>query len=238
VAEEAFGNLILRSLSRDSIQRLDVKPVALELGHVLEHPGRRIEQILFIEEGIGSMTTSFSDGSQVESGMFGVESLIGSPALMGMQESANRITVQVSGRGFATTVEAAEREFRRYEELHDLATRFVLSQSLQSSQTAGCNARHNVQQRLARWLLQCRDRVRSEMIDLTQEFMAAMLGVERPAVSLVASKLQDRGLIQYTRGRLRITDRQGLERAACECYEVMRHELEELKVFAAARARA
>lgn len=232
---ENLGNIILRNLNRESLERLQLKPVILQLGDVLERPGYRIEQVLFVEEGIASMTTSFSDGSQVESGMFGRESAIGVAALIGMWQSTNRITIQVSGHGLVTTVAAAEREFRRCEDLHDLTLRFLLSQSVQGSQTAGCNARHNVQQRLSRWLLQCCDRVEGDFLHLTQQFMAAMLGVERPAVSIVAARLQERGLIEYNRGRLRITDREGLEALACECYEVVRNELRDFAAFAEAR---
>lgn len=227
VADEGFRNLILKYLEWDAVERLQLRRVRLEQAQPLESPGNRIQEMFFIEEGLGSMTTCFADGSQVESGIFGLESAIGAAALMGRQKSINNITVQMPGNAWVTTIALADREFRRRERFHDLVLRYTQSQILQAAQAAGCNARHNVQQRLSRWLLACRDRVTTDLLLLTQEFLAMMLGVERPAVSVVAGKLQNQGLIEYSRGRVRILDHPGLEALACECYQVLRREKEE-----------
>lgn len=232
MAQERFRNLILQHLDDSAIERLDLRRITLEQAQPLEQPGARIEQMIFIEEGIGSMTTSFSDGSQVESGVFGYESAIGAPALMGRRESSNNIGVQVPGYAYATSIDTAAREFRRRERFHHLLLRYAQSQLLQAAQSAGCNARHNVQQRLSRWLLACRERVTADVMPLTQEFLAIMLGVERPAVSVVAGKLQDQGLIEYSRGRVRIVDSPGLKAVACECYQVLRTEKDDFARFA------
>lgn len=182
------------------------------------------------------MTTTFEDGSQVEAGMFGWESAIGAAGLMGIRASRNHIIVQVPGYAWVAPRDAAELEFRRDDCFHDMVLRYMQSQILQATQSCGCNARHNVQQRLSRWLLLCRDRTSADVLQLTQDFLAAMLGVERPAVTVVAGKLQDQGLIQYSRGRVRITDRPGLEAVACECYQVARRELQAFREYAEERA--
>lgn len=231
-----FCNVILQHLDADTIERLRLRSVPLEPAQTLEAPGALIDNIFFLEEGIGSMTTTFEDGSQVEAGMFGWESAIGAPSLMGIRKSRNHIAVQIPGHAWVASKEAAEQEFRRLNCFHDLVLRYMQSQILQATQSCGCNARHNVQQRLSRWLLLCRDRTSADALQLTQDFLAAMLGVERPAVTVVAGKLQERGLIEYSRGRVRITDRAGLEALACECYPVARRELQAFREYADERA--
>lgn len=231
-----YQNVILQHLDTEAIERLRLRPVTLELKQVLESPGGRIDNIYFIEKGIGSMTTTFEDGSQVEAGMFGCESAIGASALMGIRKSRNHIAVQVAGHAWAAPKDEAEHEFRRLNCFHDFVLRYMQTQILQATQSCGCNARHNVQQRLSRWLLLARDRTSENELQLTQEFLAAMLGVERPAVTVVAGKLQDRGLIEYSRGRVRITDQSGLEAVACECYQVSRRELQAFREYAEERS--
>jgi len=231
-----YCNVILQHLDAQAIERLRLRSVPLEQKQILEAPGGRVDNIFFIEQGIGSMTTTFEDGSQVEAGMFGWESAIGAPALMGISRSRNHIAVQVPGYAWAAPKDPAEQEFSRLGCFHDLVLRYMQSQILQATQSCGCNARHNVQQRLSRWLLLCRDRTSEDVLQLTQEFLAAMLGVERPAVTVVAGKLQERGLIEYSRGRVRITDRPGLEAVACECYQVARRELRAFREYADQRS--
>ena len=231
-----YRNVILQHLDADAIERLRLRPVTLEMRQILESPGGRVDNIFFIEQGIGSMTTTFEDGSQVEAGMFGCESAIGAPALMGIRTSRNHIAVQIAGHAWAAPKDEAEREFRRVGCFHDLVLRYMQTQILQATQSCGCNARHNVQQRLSRWLLLCRDRTDEDVLQLTQEFLAAMLGVERPAVTVVAGKLQERGMIEYSRGRVRITDPRGLEAVACECYPASRRELEAFREYAEERS--
>jgi CRP-like cAMP-binding protein len=232
----SYRNLILQHLDTDAIERLRLRSVPLEQRQTLEAPGGRIDNIFFIEEGIGSMTTIFEDGSQVEAGMFGWDSAVGAPALMGIRSSRNHIAVQVAGHAWAAPKDSAEREFRKGDCFHDMVLRYMQSQILQATQSCGCNARHNVQQRLSRWLLLCHDRTDGDVLQLTQDFLAAMLGVERPAVTVVAGKLQERGLIEYARGRVRITDRSGLEAVACECYQVSRRELQAFREYTEERS--
>ena len=232
MAERRFRNTILDHLDSDAVERLRLQHANFQLAEVLERNGGRIEQIVFLEDGIGSMTTVFEDGSQVEAGMFGYEAAIGAPALMGVVRANNQIAMQVPGHGYRTTKEVAEREFRRGDVFHDLVLRYAQSQSVQTSQAAGCNARHNVLQRLSRWLLTSRDRVTTDVLDFTQDFLSAMLGVARPAVNAVAQQLQEQGLIRYSRGRVEIVNRAGLEQVTCECYWKVRSDLEEFRQYA------
>jgi len=237
MAERRFRNTILSHLDSDAIERLQLQHANFKLADVLERNGGRIEHVVFLEDGIGSMTTVFEDGSQVEAGMFGYEAAIGAAALMGVVRANNQIAMQVPGHGYRTTKEVAEREFRRGDVFHDLVLRYVQSQSVQTSQAAGCNARHNVLQRLSRWLLVSRDRVTSDILEFTQDFLAAMIGVARPAVNAVAQQLQERALIRYSRGRVEIIDRAGLEQVTCECYWKIRSDLEEFRGYADQRVR-
>ena len=157
------------------------------------------------------MTTTFDDGSQVEVGMFGYESVIGVSALMGTKGSLNRVYTQIEGCGFSCTVETARKEFRRGEAFQALMLRYVQAQLVQAAQSAGCNAKHNMEQRLARWLLLCTDRAHSDTLKLSQEFLADMLGSTRTTVSIAAGSLKEEGLIDYSRGVIRIIDPKRLE---------------------------
>jgi CRP-like cAMP-binding protein len=217
-----FRNLILRRLSRDSIERLQLKPSLLERGKALERMGHRICHVCFLEAGIASMTAAFDDGSQVEIGLFGREAITGVTGLMGQAESSANVFMQISGQGYLSPLQIAREEFARAGDFQDCVLRCVSAQWIQTGQTAGCNARHNLQQRLSRWLLACMDRAGSAELNLTQDYVAMMLGVERPAVSIAASRLQESGFIEYRRGRLKIIDRKGLLAKSCECYRVMR----------------
>lgn len=220
-----YRNTVLSRLSPDSLERLQLQRVTLERRHVVETPGEEIRHLVFLEAGIGSMTNQFSDGSEVEVGMFGWEGVMGISALMGTRRSLNNVYMQLPGWGFCTTRESAQAEFRRGARFQQLILRYAQAQLIQTAQTAGCNARHHLDQRLSRWLLLCQDRAETDVLDLTQEFLATMLGVERPAVSVEAGKLQTRGLIEYSRGKVHILDRKGLEKTTCECYAVVSRHL-------------
>jgi CRP-like cAMP-binding protein len=226
-----FKNTLLKNLDADIIEHLSLQPVKFELRHEIEYPGNPIEHLFFVEEGMASMTTTFSDGSQVEVGMFGDASVIGVSALMGAKRSLNRIYTQIEGGGFSCTVETARKEFRRGGIFHELMLRYVQAQLLQAAQSAACNAKHNMEQRLARWLLLCSDRVHTETLNLSHEFLADMLGSTRPTVSIAAGSLKEEGLIDYNRGVIRILDAKRLEDRACECYQVIKNYLDNYAAF-------
>jgi len=180
---------------------------------------------------MASMTNTFADGSQVEVGMFGYESVIGVSALMGTRRSLNRVYTQISGSGFSTTVEAARAEFQRGGIFQELALAYVQAQLLQAMQSAGCNAKHDVDQRLARWLLLCADRAHRNEFLMSHEFLSDMLGSSRPTVSVAAALLKEAGIIQYTRGRINILDSARLEERSCECYRAIKNHLDNYADF-------
>jgi CRP-like cAMP-binding protein len=226
-----YKNSLLRTLDGDVVARLGLQPVQFELGHELEYPGAPIQHLFFVEEGMASMTTTFEDGSQVEVGMFGYEGVIGVSALMGTKRSLNRIYTQIAGEGYSCPVEVARREFAGGGAFQSLALRYVQTQLVQATQSAGCNAKHQVDQRLARWLLICADRAHSNVFKMSHEFLADMLGSSRPTVSLAAEILKSEGLIEYRRGAIRILDVDGLENKSCECYRVIKNHLDNYTEF-------
>jgi CRP-like cAMP-binding protein len=229
--KSGFKNTLLKALDRDIIERLRLQPVKFELKHEIESPGDRIDHLCFLEQGMASMTTTFRDGSQVEVGMFGYESVIGVSALMGTKKSLNRVYMQIAGHGYTSNVEDARREFRLGGDFQFLALRYVQAQLVQAMQSAGCNAKHNFEQRLARWLLICADRANIDTFKISQEFLADMLGGRRPTVSTAAGILKGKGLIQYTRGEIRILDVPGLTRTSCECYQIIKDYLDNYTKF-------
>jgi CRP-like cAMP-binding protein len=226
-----FKNSLLKALSPEIIQRLDLRPVKFELKHEIEFPGELIEHIFFVEEGMASMTTTFQDGSQVEVGMFGYESVIGISALMGTKRSLNRVYTQIPGHGYSSSFMAAQREFSLGGAFQALALRYVQAQLVQAMQSAGCNAKHEVEQRLSRWLLLCADRVHKDAFSISHEFLSEMLGINRTSVSLAAGLLKEEGLIEYSRGAMRILDAERLEKRACECYHVIKDHLDNFAEF-------
>jgi CRP-like cAMP-binding protein len=226
-----YTNTVLQHLDSHIIKRLELRRVTLPLRRVLQSPGQTIDHIYFVEAGIGSMTTSFANGAQVEVGMFGYESVVGVSALMGTKKSLNHIFMQVSGHGFSSPLEAAKAEFKRNEEFHDLALRYVQAQLTQATQSAACNATHDHAQRLARWILICADRAKTNKLAISQEFIAMMLGSQRSTVTVAAGILKKKGLIKYSRGIIQIIDIEGLEAVACECYLVVKHHLSNFAEF-------
>lgn len=226
-----FTNSILRSLSPETLERLRLRPVELGVPRQLESPGTSIGHLIFLEQGAASMTTTFGDGSQVEAGLYGYESVIGISALMGTKQSLNRIYMQIPGNGFVATIADGRREFQRGEHFQRLALAFVQAQLIQLAQSAGCNAKHTVEQRLARWLLTCADRSRSTSFSISQDFVATMLGIRRMSASAAIGELRVNGVIEHHRNEIRLVNRQALEMAACECYAVVRNHLDSFAEF-------
>jgi CRP-like cAMP-binding protein len=217
-----FHNVLLRNLPPNVIDRLELVKVKLPTEKEIEYPGNEIRHLFFIEDGMASMTTTFLDGSQVEIGVAGYESVLGASSMLGTHRSLNRVYMQIEGWGYQSKMALGVEEFARHGDFHDLVLRYTQALFIQSSQTAGCNARHSIQQRLARWLLLCDERIGGKPLLLSQEFIAQMLGNRRTSVSVEAGKLQKLGLIRYKRGKVEILDREGLQRKSCECYRVVR----------------
>jgi CRP-like cAMP-binding protein len=210
---------------------LHLTPVAFKAGQRLEQPGKPIRHLYFLESGMASMTAMFLNGSEVEVGMFGYESVIGVSALMGTVQSLNHVYTQIQGTGYRCTYGSGLKEFERFGVFHNRCLRYVQAQLLQSSQSAGCAAMHNFEQRLARWLLISADRAHVETFKMSQEFLSHMLGSTRSTVSVVAGTLKKEGLIDYKRGMMSILDRKALEKRSCECYETIRKHLANYEQF-------
>ena len=226
-----FRNGLLHRFSAEIIGRLDLQAVDLPTNCEIEFPGNPIEHLFFLEDGCASMTTTFKDGAQAEVALAGTEAVLGASALMGTRRSLNRVYMQIAGRGYKMKTAVAALEFKRGGAFQDLTLRYLQAQFIQSAQTAGCNAHHSVEQRLARWLLLCADRNEGRVIPLSQEFMADMIGARRTTVTIVAGHLQDKKLIQYARGKIHLLDIKGLEAVACECYGVVRDHLANLTEY-------
>jgi CRP-like cAMP-binding protein len=226
-----FKNSVLKALDAETIARLALRKVTFELNHEIEFPGQPIEHLFFVEAGMASMTTTFKDGSQVEVGMFGYESVIGVSALMGTKRSLNRIYTQIAGHGYSCKIEVARAEFARGGIFQSLALRYVQAQLVQTAQSAGCNLKHEIEQRLARWLLICADRAHSDTFIMPHEYLRDMIGSSRPSVSVAAKLLKDKNLIAYSRGLIHILDAERLEKTACECYHVIKDHLDNYTEF-------
>jgi CRP-like cAMP-binding protein len=226
-----FKNALLKRFSPELIARLQLRPIQFAVGHEFESTGQPIRNLYFLEEGMASMTVTFKAGEQVEVGMFGFESVIGVSALMGDKLSLNRIYTQIRGWGYGCTYQAAKTEYDQFGLFHWLVLRSVQAQLVQAMQTSGCNAVHNSEQRLARWLLITADRTDAGQFAMSQEFLSYMLGMARPTVTIAAGQLKDEKLIEYARGEITIVDRNGLESRACECYRLIKNYLDDDPAF-------
>jgi CRP-like cAMP-binding protein len=229
-SERKTRNRLLRALSSDDFAELwdDLHPVTLPKKQVIYEVGAPLDQIYFIEEGLASVLTMMEDGASSEVGMVGPEGLIGVSALLGGKVSAQHIVIQLPGTAHRITATACKAVFERNARVRHVLLRFVEDLLNLSSQTAACNRLHQVEQRTARWLLMSSDRTDSNVLRLTQEFLAAMLGVRRSGFSEAAAELQRSGLIRYRRGEITIIDRAGLEKTACECYGLDKQRVERL----------
>ena len=203
-----------------------LKEVTLEQGEVLQEHGERVDQVYFPHDGIVSLLAVMRQGEAIETATVGREGAVGALSGLGPRRSHTRDVVQVAGS--ASRISAAR--FRKAAEenraIREIIVRYCEMLLIQVQQTAACNALHDVEARLSRWLLQARDRVDADTIRLTHEFLSQMLGVRRPTVTVVARMLQDAGLIRYHRGHIEVLDRRGLEARACECYAVIKRQIE------------
>ena len=216
-----FKNRILASLPKAEIDRLAhyLSPVTLE-----QH-----QQLLdgtaphgyFLEDGIASMVVTVENGSTVEVGIIGVDGVVGLPILLGAQSVPGRTFIQIGGSGFRIPAEKLKEEFERGGELRQSLQRYIQGFLVQTAQTAACNRLHTIEERLARWLLACRDRMGGNELRLTHEFLGQMLGSPRTTVTLAAGLLHRAGMIDYTRGVVTIKNREQLENTACECYRIV-----------------
>ena len=223
-AGKPVGNRILLSLSDSEYNALrpHLEYVRLPNHLVLHEAGARLEFAYFPNRGLISLVVVMKDGKTAEAGVVGNEGFTGTPAVVGLSRGPLRAVIQVTGDGFRVKVGALQRSLESAPQLRDLLNRYAAIRGMQVAQTAACNRLHDIKQRLARWLLMTQDRVDSGALPITHDFLATMLGTDRPTVSLAAGVLQKKGLIEYTRGAVKIVNRNKLEGSACECYGVIR----------------
>jgi len=224
------NNLILSSLPPDEQSHLfgALQPVTLGLGEILYESGQRMQHIYFPTTAVVSLLYTMEDGSTAEMGLAGNDGLVGIALFLGGDTTPNRAVVQVAGEAFKMEAKTLREEFARGGGLQRVLLRYTQALITQISQTAVCNRLHPLEKRLSRWLLLCRDRVDSDELQMTQEFISNMLGGRRESVTVAAGRLQDAGLIHYSRGHISILDRKGLEATTCECYGIVREELDRL----------
>jgi len=216
------SNLILLSSSDSDYSSLrpHLEYVSLPNHLVLHEGGGKLDFVYFPNGGLVSLIVVMKDGRSAEAGIVGNEGFTGTPAAVGLSRSPLQAVVQITGDGFRVAVAALQNTLESTPRLQLMLTRYAIVQGMQVAQTAACNRLHDVKQRLARWLLMTQDRVDSASLPITHDFLATMLGTDRPSVTLAAGALQKKKLIEYTRGAVKIVNRKKLEVSACECYGI------------------
>lgn len=225
VSGKPTRNVLLSSIPDDeySVLRPLLEPVNLPRYLILNDAGEKVEFVYFLNQGMTSLVVVTHDGESVEVGVVGREGIIGVSVAAGVKHAGFRAIMQIPGEGLRISVQELIDVLPRIPDLHRRANHFVALQGLQVGQVAACNRLHEVDQRLARWLLMCQDRVESPVLPLTHEFLAQMLGAGRPTVSLACARLESAGMIENRRGTLQVVDRKQLESTACECYHVIKN---------------
>ena len=216
------SNLILRSISDSDYSALRPHLEFIDLPNhlVLHEAGGKLEFAYFPNRGLISLVVVMKDGKTAEAGIVGSEGFTGTPAAVGLNRGPLRAVVQITGDGFRVKVGPLQDTLKSAPHLQLLLNRYAAIRGMQIAQTAACNRLHGIEQRLARWLLMTQDRVDSGSLRITHDFLATMLGTDRPSVSLAAGVLQRKKLIEYTRGAVKIVNRKKLEDSACECYGI------------------
>ncbi|HEY7247228.1 MAG TPA: Crp/Fnr family transcriptional regulator [Xanthobacteraceae bacterium] len=218
-----FKNHVLSNLTPDEIALLSpLRPVELRAGDYILRAGDRVEQVIFPETGVISLITGIGDGSAIEIAMLGREGMVGSAVVAGHGGATTDLAVQASGNAHSAPRGRFLHALAQSSRLSKLVALVDASLFAQAQQSAACNAAHSAQARICRWVLELRDRCETDVVPLTQGFLARMVGVQRTTVTLVASKLQSAGIIRCRRGKVRVLDPVKLEDAACSCYGRMR----------------
>ena len=222
-SQDLYDNALLAAADPRDVEKLipHLRRAPYVQGHLFYEPGDVIETVYFPTDGVVSMLCVTCDGA-VETATIGREGGVGLTGGFGPRQSAHRAIAQVSGATWNCPVEAFRTVLESSPSLRDQAARHTEAMLAQVMQSVACNTLHPVEARLARWILMCHDRTRGNVVPLTQAFLAQMLGVQRTTVSAAAQVLQGAGLIAYSRGRIDVRSRPGLEHASCECYAASR----------------
>jgi CRP-like cAMP-binding protein len=223
-------NRLLAALPSAEFNRLrpSLEHVELPLREVISPAGSAITHAYFPEDGMVSLVQPLSDGSAVEVGIIGREGFVGTPLMLGARNSPTEANIQIKGSAVRITVKALRDATQRNKRLHALLLSYTHALLIQVAQTAACNNRHNLQQRLARWLLSAADRAESDELSLSHELLSIMLGRRRAGVTVTLGAMRRSELVENSHGRIRIVDRRGLEKASCECYRLVRGEYSRL----------
>ncbi len=223
-------NRLLAALPSGVLAELwpQLQSVELPFRHVLQAPGKPIEAVYFPETGWASMLAYMEDGDAAEVGLIGREGMVGLPLLLGTDRAPIEAMCQAGGTALRLDAAAFRDALAAGPALRTILLRYAMAFTVQVSQTAACNGRHQVEDRLARWLLMAHDRAEGDTFPMTHEFLSMMLGVRRAGVTVAAGVLQKASLIRYAAGRIEVTDRAGLEAASCECHGIVRQEFERL----------
>jgi CRP-like cAMP-binding protein len=225
-----YRNRLLNKASRDDLDFLKphLERVAVEVGDPLIVPHEPIRYVWFPETALASLVIVLEDGATVESGAVGREGMVGIPILLGTDRTPMQTVTQVAGDALRIPSDTIRELYARGGSTQYALNRYVNTIFIVASQSAACNRRHQVEERLARWLLMSSDGIGSDDIAITQEYLATMLGVRRAGVTEAALALQERGLIRYRRGFVAITKRRDLEDTACECYRIIKDEYDRM----------
>ena len=230
MANSSRENHLLAALSEEELAPLQpwLEPISLPRGAVLARPGEPIEYAYFPTSGMVSIVALMSKGLGAEVATVGNEGMIGLPIFLGAGSSPFHLMAQLSGQSIRIPAARLEKVLMSDSRLASLLRTYSQAFFVQTAQNAACNGIHPISMRAARWLLATHDRAESGSFYLTQEFLAFMLGVARQSVGIAVAELADQGLISYARGQMRVLDRPGLERASCECYDIVRTEFDRL----------
>jgi CRP-like cAMP-binding protein len=228
--DKARQNRLLAALPAPELERLarSLEVETLSLGASIYESGAKQRFLYFPTSCVVSLLYVLEDGASAEIAVAGFEGVVGVSLFMGGMTTPSRAIVQSGGECLVLRADRVDEEFHRAGPLQVLLLRYTQALITQMAQTAVCNRHHSLDQQLCRWLLLSLDRLRSNELRMTQQLIADMLGVGRPGVTEAAGKLQAAGVIEYARGRIRVTDRRALERTVCECYRVVKREYDRL----------
>lgn len=229
-SSQSYRNRLLELSHPLDLRRLrpHLQPVVLEYRQSLYEANKPITSVYFPIDGVASLVNTMADGSSIEVGTIGNEGIVGLPVILGDRLAPTSAYIQVPGRGWQLRADILTAELERSSRARLVMLHYAHAFFNQVAQSAACNQSHNIMQRSCRWLLMTHDRVQSDQFLLTQEFLGMMLGVRRTTVTEVARELKHRKLIEYSRGRVTVLNRTGLERRSCECYAVSKKEFDRL----------
>jgi CRP-like cAMP-binding protein len=226
-----FRNRVLASLSAGELSRISPHLVPIALPQHKDLLDGKATEAYFLEDGIASVVVTLEEGDTVEVGVIGNDGVVGIPGLLGVDNGISRTFMQIHGAGYSIKTRILREEFERSGELRQYLQKYIQAFMAQTAQTAACNRVHDIEERLARWLLTCRDRMPSDELQLTQTFLGQMLGAPRTTVTLAVGILERAGLIDHARGTVVIRNRAQLENTACECYRTVRDEYKRYRLL-------